>query len=81
MLKIASAKEFVQSQSMVVLETFKNDMLMQITQELQLEVKRRARKHELKRRIVKQLVEEDVLADSCMSLSQWNLLGNMRLGG
>ena len=36
---MASAKEFVQSPSMEVLETFKKDMLMQIAQELQLEVK------------------------------------------
>ena len=37
---MASAKEFVQPPSMVVLETFKKDMLMQIAQELQLEVKK-----------------------------------------
>ena len=49
---MASAKEFVQSPSMDVLETFKKDMLMQIAQELQLEVKRSTRKHELKRLIV-----------------------------
>ena len=36
-------------------------MLMQIAQELQLEVKRTTRKHELKRLIVEQLVDEDVL--------------------
>ena len=44
---MASAKEFVQSPSMKVLETFKKDMLMQIAQELQLQVKRSTRKHEL----------------------------------
>ena len=55
---VASAKEFVQSPSMEVLETFKKDMLMQIAQELQLEVKRSTRKHELKRLIVEQLVDE-----------------------
>ena len=37
---MASAKEFVQSPSMEVLETFKKDMLIQIAQELQLELKR-----------------------------------------
>ena len=47
---------------MEVLETFKKDML--IAQELQLEVKRSTRKHELKRLIVEQLVDEDVLPDS-----------------
>ena len=36
---MASAQEFVQSTSTEVLETFINDMLMQIAQELQLEVK------------------------------------------
>ena len=56
---MASAKEFVQSPSMEVLETFKKDMLMQIAQELQLEVKRSTHKHELKRLIVEQLVDED----------------------
>ena len=54
-LKMASAKVFVQSPSMEVLETFKKDMLMQIAQELQLEVKRTTRKHELKRLIVEQI--------------------------
>ena len=53
---------------MEVLETFKNDMLMQIAQELQLEVKRSTRKHELKRLIVEQLVDEDVLPDSCLEV-------------
>ena len=62
---MASAKEFVQSPSMEVLETFKKDMLMQIAQELQLEVKRSACKHEVKRLIVEQLVDEDILPDSC----------------
>ena len=65
---MASAKEFVQSPSMEVLETFKKDMLMQIAQELQLEVKRSTRKHELKRLIVEQLVDEDVLPDSCLEV-------------
>ena len=51
-----------------VLETFKKDMLMQIAQELQLEVKRSTRKHELKRLIVEQLVDEDVLPDSCLEV-------------
>ena len=65
---MASAKEFVQSSSMEVLETFKKDMLMQIAQELQLEVKRSTRKHELKRLIVAQLVDEDVLSDRCLGV-------------
>ena len=65
---MASAKEFVQSSSMEVLETFKKDMLVQIAQELQLEVKRSTRKHELKRLIVEQLVDEDVLPDSCLEV-------------
>ena len=43
-------------------------MLMQIAQELQLEVKRSTRKHELKRLIVEQLVDEDVLPDSCLEV-------------
>ena len=58
----------LQSPSMEVLETFKKDMLMQIAQELQLEVKRSTRKHELKRLIVEQLVDEDVLPDSCLEV-------------
>ena len=53
---------------MEVLETFKKDMLMQIAQELQLEVKRSTHKHELKRLIVEQLVDEDVLPDSCLEV-------------
>ena len=65
---MASAKEFVQSPSMEVLETFKKDILVQIAQELQLEVKRSTRKHELKRLIVEQLVDEDVLPDSCLEV-------------
>ena len=65
---MASAKEFVQSPSMEVLETFKKDMLMQIAQELQLQVKRSTRKHELKRLIVEQLVDEDILPDSCLEV-------------
>ena len=65
---MASAKEFVQSPSIEVLETLKKDMLMQIAQELQLEVKRSTRKHELKRLIVEQLVDEDVLPDSCLEV-------------
>ena len=64
---MASAKEIVQSPSMEVLETFKKDMLMQIAQELQLEVKRSTCKHELKRLIVEQIVE-DVLPDSCLEV-------------
>ena len=60
-----SAKEFVQSPSMEVLETFKKDMLMQIAQELQ--VKRSTHKDELKRIIVEQLVD-DVLPDSCLEV-------------
>ena len=43
-------------------------MLMQIAQELQLEVKRSTRKHELKRLIVEQLVDENVLPDSCLEV-------------
>ena len=53
---------------MVVLETFNKDMLIQVAQELQLEVKRSTRKHELKRFIVEQLVDEDVLPDSCLEV-------------
>ena len=41
---------------------------MQVAQELQLEVKRSTRKHELKRLIVEQLVDEDVLPDSCLGV-------------
>ena len=63
---MASAKQFVQSPSMEVLETFKKDMLMQIAQGLQLEVKRSTCKHELKRLIIEQLVDEDVLPDGCL---------------
>ena len=76
---MASAKEFVQSPSMEVLETLKKDMLMQIAEELQLEVRRSACKHELKRLIVEQLVDKDVLPDSCLEvyLYQWYLLGNL----
>ena len=65
---MASAKEFVQSPSLEVLETFKKDMLMQVAQELQLEVKRTTHKYELKRLIVEQLVDEDVLPDSCLEV-------------
>ena len=54
-LKMASAKEFVQSPSIEVLETFIKDILMQIAQELQLDVKRSTHKHGLKRHIVEQL--------------------------
>ena len=43
-------------------------MLMQIAQELQLEVKRTICKHELKRLIVEQLADEDVLPDSCLEV-------------
>ena len=43
-------------------------MLVQIAQELQLDVKRSTRKHELKRLIVEQLVDEDVLPDSCLEV-------------
>ena len=78
---MASVKEFVQSPSMEVLETFKKDMLLQIVQELQLEVKRTTCKHELKRLIVEQLVNEDVLPDSCLEVYKplpMNLLGNSR---
>ena len=49
---MASAKEFVQSPPMEVLETFKKDMLFQIAQELQLEVKRSMRKEGLKSLII-----------------------------
>ena len=62
---MTSAKEFIQSPSMEVLETFKKDMLIQIAQELQLEVKRATHKHELKRLIVEQFVD-DILSDSCL---------------
>ena len=54
-------------------------MLMQIPQEYQLEVKRTTRKHEIKRLNVEQLVEGNVLPDSCLeviNLYQWNLPGN-----
>ena len=67
---MASVKEFVQSPSMEVLKTFKKDMLMLIAQELQLEVNRSTHKHELKRLIVEQLVDEDVLPDSCLEVYQ-----------
>ena len=53
---------------MEALETLKKDMLMPIAQELQLEVKRSTRKHELKRLIVEQLVDEDVLPESCIEV-------------
>ena len=46
-LKMVSAKEFVQSPSTEVLENFKEDVSMQSAQELQLEVKRLTCKHEL----------------------------------
>ena len=78
---MASAKEFVQPPSLEVLETFKKDMLMQISLELQSEVKRSTCKHELKRLIFQQLVDEDILHDSCLELYKpphWNLLGNLR---
>ena len=65
---MASAKEFVQSPFMEFLETFKKDMLMQIAQELQLEVKRTTLKHELKRLIAEQLIDEDILRDSCLEV-------------
>ena len=65
---MASAKELVQSPSMKVLETFIKDTLMQVAQELQLEVKRLTHKHELKRLIVEQLADEDVLPDSCLEV-------------
>ena len=41
---------------------------MQVAQELQLEVKRSTCKHELKRLIVEQLVDEDILPDSCLEV-------------
>ena len=41
---------------------------MQIAQELQLEVKKSTRKYEVKRLIVEQLVDEDVLPDSCLEV-------------
>ena len=47
-LKMAGAKEFVQSLSMEVLETFKKDLLMQVAHKLQLEVKSPTHKHEVK---------------------------------
>ena len=65
---MASAKEFIQSPSIEVLETFKKDMFMQVAQELQLEVKRKTHKCKLKRLIVKQLVDEDILPDSCLEV-------------
>ena len=43
-------------------------MLMQIAQELQLEVKGSTRRHELKRLIVEQLVDEDILPDSSLEV-------------
>ena len=43
-------------------------MLMQIAQVLQLEVKKSIHKHELKRLIVEQLVDEDILPDSCLEV-------------
>ena len=65
---MAIAKEFVQSPSMEVLETFKKDLLMQVVQELQLEVKRSTCQHELKGLIVERLVDEDVLPDTCLEV-------------
>ena len=65
---MASAKEFVQSLSMEVRETLKKDTLMQVAQELQLEVKRTTCKYALKRLIVSQLVDEDVLPDSFLEV-------------
>ena len=41
---------------------------MQIAEELQLQVKRSTHKHELKSIIVEQLVDEDVLPDSCLEV-------------
>ena len=67
-LKMASAKESVQSPSMEVLETLKKDMIMQVAQEFQLEVKRSTHKHDLKRLIVEQLADKDVLPDSCLEV-------------
>ena len=79
---MASAKEFVQSPSMEVLQTFKKDMLMQVAQELQLEVKRSMRKQSMSLK--------DLLLNSwsmktfyltvvwkCIKLYQWNLLANL----
>ena len=43
-------------------------MLMKIAQELELGVKRSTRKYEFKRLIVEQLVDEDVLPDSCLQV-------------
>ena len=65
---MASAKEFVQSPSIEGLENFKKDMLLNIARELQLEVKRSTLKHELKRLIVEQLVDEDLLPESCLNV-------------
>ena len=65
---MASAREFVQSPSIEALETFKKDMLLNIAKELQLEVKRSTLKHELKRLIVEQLVDEDLLPESCLDV-------------
>ena len=64
---MASAKEFVQSPSIEGLENFKKNMLLNIARELQLEVKRSTLKHELKRLIVEQLVE-DLLPESCLDV-------------
>ena len=52
---------------MEALETLKN-ILMQIAQELQLEVKRITHRHELKRLVVEQLVAGDLLHDSCLEV-------------
>ena len=41
---------------------------MQVAQGLQLTLKRATRKHELKRLIVEQLIDEDVLPDSCLEV-------------
>ena len=65
---MASAKEFVQSPSIEGLENFKKDMLLNIARELQLEVKRSTLKQELKRLIVEQLVDEDLLPESCLDV-------------
>ena len=65
---MASAKEFVLSPSTKVLQTFKKHTLLHIAQELQLEVKRSTCKHKLKRLTVEQLVDYEVLPDSCLEV-------------
>ena len=62
------AKEFIQLPSIEVLEKFKKTELLEVANELELEVKRSMRKHNLKRIIVDQLVDDDMLSPDCLEL-------------